>query len=126
MKCGKKYNNNLDCKDKILIFNCNHSFHKDCISEGSIEYEKKVFCPICSELEFINNEDKGNSFIKKNISVIQEKKLKNSEFQINVSSSAKKTLHKLERYDNNDLTKHKLMIDNIINLLEDQYRPEKK
>ena len=129
MKCRKIFNKNLDCNDKILIFNCNHSFHKNCISEKFIENEKEIFCPICSELEFINNEDKGSSLIKKNISVIHEKNKKNSDFHnfhINVSSSAKKTLNKLEKYDKSDLTKQKLMIDNTINILKDQYRYLKK
>ena len=127
LKCRKKFNKNLECKDKILIFNCKHAFHKNCIAEFQNKSGKEIFCPICSILEFINNEDNGkNSLIKKNTSVITEKKGEDSEFQINVSSSVIKTLHKLERYDKNDIAKQKLMINNSINILQDQYRYEQK
>ena len=125
LKCKKKFNKSLNNKEKILVFNCKHIFHKDCISKGFAEYGKEIFCPICSLFEFINNsEDKDkNSLIKRNSSIIPEKmNKKEAKFEINLSETAKKTLKKLEKYDNKNLEKHKLMIDNSLYILVDQYR----
>ena len=119
LKCKQKFNKNI--KEKILIFNCNHVFHKDCcISNG---YEEEVVCPICSELEFINNEDKNkSSLINKSVSVIENNNRRDNKFQIKIADSAKKTLQKLERYDDRYVEKHIIMINNSITVLNDQYR----
>ena len=125
LKCKKKFIKNLNNKEKILVFNCNHVFHKNCISRGFVEYGKEIFCPICSLFEFMNNsEDKDKkSLIKRNTSIIPEKiNIKDAKFEINLSDTAKKTLKKLEKYDNKNLEKHKLMIDNSLYILVDQYR----
>ena len=77
-----------------------------------------------SELEFNQYDNSGqSSLIKKNNSIITEKNSeKNDKFQVNISAPAKKTLKKLERYDNKALEKHILMINNSITVLNDQYR----
>lgn len=93
LKCKKKFNKNSNNKEKILVFNCRHMFHKNCISKGYIEDSKEIFYPICSLFEFINNnEDKDkNSLIKRNTSIIPEKnKNKEVKFEINVSDTGKK------------------------------------
>ena len=126
-KCQKVFNKNLSNKDKILVFSCEHVFHKECIYQGKIEYGKIYSCPICTELEFDQYDDKGQtSLIKENNSIIPEKNIKDNKFQVNISVSARKTLQKLERYDFKYLEKHKLMINNSITVLCDQYRPEYK
>lgn len=119
LKCQKKFNK-MNNKEKIVLFNCNHVFHKDCIS---VSEEEEIVCPICSELEFIKDEDKGkSSLINKKTSVIQSNFGKDNRFQIKVADSERKTLQKLERYDNINLEKHNIMIDNSISVLKDQYR----
>ena len=126
-KCQKAFNKNLNNKEKLLVFSCEHVYHKECIYKGKIEYGKEYSCPICTELEFDQYLDKGQrSLIKENNSVIPEKNIKDNKFQVNISMSARKTLQKLERYDFKYLEKHKLMINNSITVLCDQYRPEYK
>ena len=125
-KCQQSLNKNNNNNEKILVYNCNHIFHKDCVyKSNNMELEKdEISCPICSELEFEQNYDKGKlSLIKNNNSVISERiNEKNSRFQVNLGVSARKTLQKLERYDDKNLEKHKLMINNSITVLNDQYR----
>ena len=126
-KCQKPFNKNLNNKEKILVFSCEHVFHKECIYQGKMEYGKEYSCPICTELEFDQYFDKGkSSLIKENNSVIPEKNIKDNKFQVNLSVTARKALQKLERYDFRYLEKHKLMINNSITVLCDQYRPEYK
>ena len=126
-KCQKVFSKNLNNKDKILVFSCEHVFHKECIYQGKMEYGKEYSCPICTELEFDQYFDKAkSSLIKENNSVIPEKNTKDNKFQVNLSVTARKTLQKMERYDFRYLEKHKLMINNSITVLCDQYRPEYK
>ena len=124
-KCKKIFNKNLSSKEKIIVFSCNHVFHKECLNKNnSDDYGNEYSCPICIELEFNQYDNSGqSSLIKKNNSIITEKNSeKNDKFQVNISAPAKKTLKKLERYDNKALEKHILMINNSITVLNDQYR----
>ena len=125
-KCKNAFNKNSNNKEKILVFSCNHVFHKECIDNtkrGNGEYA----CPICTELEFNLFDNKGqSSLIKKNNSIFQEKESGKNKLQVNVSFEARKTLQKLGKYDNKDLEKHKLMINNSIIVLREQFRDEYK
>ena len=124
-KCKKIFNKNLGNKEKLIVFSCSHVFHKDCLYRGNVvDYGNEFSCPICTELEFNQYDNKGQkSLIKKSNSIIPEKNIDRSDrFQVNVSALAIKTLKKLERYDDRTLEKHKLMINNSITVLVDQYR----
>ena len=125
-KCKIAFNKNM--KEKILIFNCNHAFHKECIPNKNIGHKIEYDCPICTELEFNQYDNKDeSSLIIKNNSIFQEKETGiNNKLQVNVSLSASKTLKKLERYDDKDLEKHKLMINNSVVVLRDKFRKEFK
>lgn len=123
-KCKKQFVKNASNKEKIVIYSCNHIFHKDCVLNHNTIYGEDSGCPICSELEFEQIKNKEKSLIKKNnISVGGERKEK-TKFQVNVAASARKTLQKLERYDVRNLEKHKIMIRNSIFVLKDKYRTE--
>ena len=125
-KCRREFNKNINNKEHIMIFKCKHNFHKNCIAKKNNKYNKEIFCPICSELEFMENEDKEkHSLIKENNSIITERNEKNNNFQIKVAASVRKTLQKLEKYDNLNLEKHKDMIDNTISILKEQFRYNK-
>ena len=125
-KCNKKFNKNMNNKEKILIYNCNHIFHRECIAKSNAINGIDSGCPICSELQFGNIENKEKSLIKdNNISIIEERKDKNK-FEVKVNASTKKTLQKLEKYDDRNLEKHISMIRNSITVLKDQYRVEYK
>ena len=124
-KCKKTFNKNLGNKEKVIVFSCSHVFHKECLYRSNIvDYGSEFTCPICTELEFDQYDNKGQkSLIKQSNSIIQDKNNdKGDKFQVNVSAIAKKTLKKLERYDDKTLEKHKLMINNSITVLVDQYR----
>ena len=129
-KCHELFNKNLNSKEKILVYNCNHVFHKNCVYKGDYlsKNENEFSCPICSELEFEQNYDKAKlSLIKKSNEIYSERiNEKNNKFQVNLGASARRTLQKLERYDDKNLEKHKLMINNSIGVLKDQYRKEYK
>ena len=123
-KCQKKFIKNVSNKEKIVIYNCNHIFHKDCILKNNAIYGNDSGCPLCSELQFEKINNKQKSLIKNNkISVVDERKDK-AKFQVNVAASVRKTLQKLERYDDRNLEKHKIMIRNSITVLKDKYRTE--
>jgi hypothetical protein len=128
-KCKKNFNKNLGNKEKVIVFSCGHVFHKECLYRSNVvDYGNEFSCPICTELEFDQYDNKGQkSLIKKSNSIIQDKNNdRGDKFQVNVSANAKKTLKKLERYDDKALEKHKLMINNSITVLVDQYRDEYK
>ena len=126
-KCQKKFIKYLNKKELIYVFNCNHTFHKDCINKGG-DSDKEILCPLCTELELSNNEFEGQSLIQRSNSIIEDKdntKNKNK-FQVNMDAEKRRTILKFERFDNRNLEKHKLMIDNSISVLVDQYRTQFK
>ena len=123
--CKKEFNENQGKKELLMVFNCNHIFHKECIVKPKPHKEKHLECPLCSEIEF----DSGNgkkSLINRNNFIIEEEKSEGNKFMVKVGASAKKTLQKLEKYDERSLEKHVLMINNSLTVLTDKYRKEYK
>ena len=125
--CKKEFKEELGKKELLMVFNCNHIFHKECIIKKKSRYEKNPVCPLCSEIEFDSGNDKGKSLINKNNFIINEEDEKtDNKFLVKVGANARKTLQKLERYDERSLEKHVLMINNSITVLTDKYRKEYK
>jgi hypothetical protein len=124
-KCKQKIIRNINKNENIYIFNCTHTFHKACINKGG---EKEVVCPLCTELEFSNSDFKGKSLIQSSNSILDDKENSRNanKFQVNMDAGKRNTIRKFERFDNKNLEKHKLMIDNSISVLIDQYRMEYK
>ena len=124
-KCKHKIIRNYNKNENIYIFSCSHTFHKACINKG---VEKEVVCPLCTELEFSNSDFEGKSLIQSGNSILDNKEnSKNAnKFQVNMDAGKRNTIRKFERFDNKNLEKHKLMIDNSISVLIDQYRKEYK
>ncbi len=123
--CKQPFKELQNKKELLMVFNCNHTFHKDCLIKNKSRFDKNLVCPLCSELEFDDEKDKGNSLINKNNFIMDEEKEKNN-FHVKVGASARKTLQKLEKYDDRSLEKHVLMINNSITVLNDKYRKEYK
>jgi len=124
-KCHKKFVKNVNNKDKILIYNCNHIFHKDCVINNNAINGPNTGCPICNDLIIEKIENKEKSLIRNNkIYFVEDRRgrKEKNDFQIKVADSARKTLQKLEKYDNQDISKNKLMIRNSMTVLKDQYR----
>ena len=122
--CKKEFKENPNKKELLMVFNCNHIFHKECITKKKGRFEK--FCPLCSEMEFDSGNVKGKSLINKNNFIFEEEKSESNKFLVKVGASARKTLQKLEKYDDRSLEKHVLMINNSITVLKDKYRKEYK
>ena len=124
-KCNKRFLKNVNNKEKILIYNCNHIFHKDCVIKNNAINDSNTGCPICNDLLIEKIDNKEKSLIRNNkIYFVEDRRgrKEKKDFQIKVAESARKTLQKLEKYDNQDLAKNKLLIRNSMTVLKDQYR----
>ena len=118
-KCNVKLVKQPGKKEIVYIFNCTHIFHKNCINKEGRDIE--IVCPICNEFEFLSYNNEGKSLISQSTSVIEEKVDDKNTFHVKVDASKRKTLQKFERFDDRNLEKHKLMINNSLNVLIDQY-----
>ena len=113
-KCKIKFVNNLNNKEKIVVFLCKHTFHRTCVKEERTEYGKEPICPICSELEISDAENIRDSLIKKNTAIIGGKiNDKRDNFQVNVSLSSKRMIQKLQKFDGEYFEKRKMLTDSI-------------
>ena len=113
-KCKIKFVNNLNNKEKIVVFLCKHTFHRTCVKEERTEYGKEPICPICSELEISDAENIRDSLIKKNTAIIGGKiNDKSDNFQVNVSLSSKRMIQKLQKFDGEYFEKRKMLTDSI-------------
>ena len=113
-KCKIKFVNNLNNKEKIVVFLCKHTFHRTCVKEERTEYGKEPICPICSELEISDAENIRDSLIKKNTAIIGGKiNDKSDNFQVNVSLSSKRMIKKLQKFDGEYFEKRKMLTDSI-------------
>ena len=124
--CKKEFKEVQGKKEFIMVFNCNHVFHKECIAKNKSPHQKNLECPLCMEIEFDDGNRKGKSLINKNNVKIEQENNEKTKFQVKVGASARKILQKLEKYDDRSLEKHVLMINNSITVLKDQYRKEYK
>ena len=61
---------------------------------------------------------------KNNFIINEEDEKTDNKFLVKVGANARKTLQKLERYDERSLEKHVLMINNSITVLSEQFRKE--
>ena len=112
-KCKKAFNKSLsNNKEKVLVFSCDHIFHRTCIKDVWTEFGKEPICPICSELEISEVENKGDSLIRKNSTII-DKNIDDSKFQVNVSLPSKNMLKKLKHFDDKYFAKRKILTDSI-------------
>ena len=124
--CKKEFKEVQGKKEFLMVFNCNHVFHKECITNNKSNNKKNLECPLCMEIEFDDGDKRGKSLINKNSVKIEQENTEKSKFQVKVGASARKILQKLEKYDDRSLEKHVLMINNSITVLKDQYRKEYK
>ena len=113
-KCQKIFNKNLNNnKEKVLVFLCNHKFHRTCVKDQRTEFGKEPICPICSELEISEAENKKNSLIRKSTILISDKKYDHNQFQVDVTFSSRKMLQKLKKFDGEYFEKRKMLTDSI-------------
>ena len=90
-----------------------HIFHTTCVKSQRTRFGIEPICPICSELEISEAENKGKSLIKKNTTIIEGKPLNNNQFQVDVSYSSKKMIQKLQKFDGDYFKKRKMLTDSI-------------
>ena len=69
--CKKEFEEIQGKKEYIIVFNCNHIFHKECIVKN--KQQRNVECPLCKDLDIGLDMNKGKSFInKKNVKIEQD------------------------------------------------------
>ena len=122
--CKKEFEEVQGKKEFIIVFNCNHIFHKECIIKN--RQQRNVECPLCKDLDIGLNMNKGKTYINKKSVRIDQDTNDSNKFQVKVGASGRKALQKLEKYDNRSLEKHVIMINNSITVLKDEYRKEYK
>ena len=129
-KCGKIYERSRVSNEDIYIFNCSHTYHKDCITKGKAIHQKDILCPLCTDLEYVTSEikdPKDKSLVKNNLAVIQTKsERKKKKVKMDVSKDVEKILKNMERYDNKNLEKNKVVLNKSISILNHEYRKEFK
>ena len=111
-KCQQKFIKNLNIKENVLVFLCNHTFHRNCVKDIFTEFGKEPVCPICSSEEISENENKENSLIRSSI-IRMGNKLENNQFQVNVTFSSRRMLQKLQKFDGQFFQNRKILTDSI-------------
>ena len=115
-KCQKEFNKNFMYKEKIIIFNCKHYFHKNCTIKEKTDNGIEEFCPICRAQEVQKSSNKGKSLIKKHSVIIDKERSGNKEFQVNVSFTSQNIIKKLKKFDNKLKTKKRIAIENSLEI----------
>ena len=111
-KCQNKFIKNLNNKENVLVFLCNHTFHRNCVKDIRTEFGKEPVCPICSSLEISENENKGESLIRSS-TIRLGNNLENNPFQVNVTFSSRRMLQKLQKFDGSYFERRKILTDSI-------------
>ena len=115
-KCQKEFNKEFKSKEKILIFNCKHNFHKECCGKERTSHGLEEVCPLCRQTDVEeSNNNKMSGFVRKSTTILEEKKKNKKEFQVEVTFHTQKMFQKLTKLDKKLETKNKLMIYNSIN-----------
>ena len=120
-KCHKEFNKNFISREKIIIFNCKHIFHKNCTIKEKTDNGIEEICPICRESEIQKTSTKGKSLkslIKKQSVILDNDKYGNKEFQVNVSFTSQNILKRLKKFDNKLKVKKRISIENSLEIVE--------
>ena len=112
--CKKEFNKNFMNKEKIIIFNCNHNFHKNCTIKENTDHGIEEICPICRASEIGKASFKGKSLIRKQSVILDNDKYGGKEFQVNVSFTSQNILKRLKKFDNKLKVKTRISIENSI------------
>ena len=114
--CKKEFNKDFMNKEKVILFNCKHMFHKNCVVKENTDNGIEEICPICSAIEFEQSTKKGQSLINRQNTRLDKDKYENKEFQVNVSFNNQNILKKLKRFDNKLKVKKRISIENTLTL----------
>jgi hypothetical protein len=112
--CKKEFNKDFMNKEKVILFNCKHMYHKNCAAKENTENGIQEICPICSAIEFEQSTKKGQSLINRQNTRLDKDKYENKEFQVNVSFNNQNILKKLKRFDNKLKVKKRISIENTL------------
>jgi hypothetical protein len=117
-ECNKKFNSNLDCNEKIFLFNCKHVLHEKCVYKKFNDENEEILCRICEKNAI---ENKNENLIGLNIVKKDEDDNNENQIQINKKNKNKflykKHLKFLKYFDNSLIEKKNLMINDMINVL---------
>jgi hypothetical protein len=112
--CHKDFNEEITNKKKIFRFNCNHTFHKECICISNTKLGKEATCPICQIFEFEKKTTKGISLVKDDYNIIEEESEKSKKDSFSIS----RVYQKLEKYDKRYIEKHESLIRSCASLIQ--------
>lgn len=113
-KCQKPFNKSLNNnKEKVVVFSCNHIYHRNCVKIERTKYGNEPVCPVCRELEIGVFSEEGSSLIKSNATIIEDKQNENNQFQVNVTFDSRRMLRKLQKFDNKYFEGRKMLTDCI-------------
>ena len=112
--CQKEFNQEIINKKKIFRFNCDHTFHKDCISIIDTKFGKEAICPLCQNFDFEKKTDTGISLVKDDYNIIKEENEKSKKNIFSVS----RIYQKLEKYDKRYIEKHESLIRSCASLIQ--------
>ena len=113
-KCQRELNKSLNNnKEKVVVFSCNHIYHRNCVKIERTKYGNEPVCPVCRELEIGVYNEEGSSLIKSNATIIEEKKNENNQFQVDVSFTSKKKIKILQKFDGKYFEGRKMLTDCI-------------
>ena len=114
--CKKEFNKDFMNKEKVILFNCKHMYHKNCVEKENTDNGIEEICPICNAIEFEQSSKKGQSLINRQNTRLDKDKYENKEFQVNVSFNNQNILKKLKRFDNKLKVKKRISIENTLTL----------
>ena len=114
--CKKEFNKDFMSKENVILFNCKHMYHKNCVAKENTDNGIEEVCPICSAIEFEQTQKKGQSLIIRQNTRLDKDKYENKEFQVKVSSNGQNIFKKLKRFDNKLKVKKRISIENTLTL----------
>ena len=112
-KCKQEFNKNILSREKVLVFNCKHIFHKKCAIQEKNEQDIVEVCPICQASDIQKSMTKGMSLIRKQSIILDNERYGNREFQVNVSINNQNILKKLKKFDSKLKTKKRISIESL-------------
>ena len=128
--CLRNFNQTLQNREKVVIFECNHIEHEYCSLKGNSNYGAEKVCPICLQKEIDDSitcsPDDPRSSLSFNDFIKNDKSgfvRNNSRAQTNLNLfKYNKGLHKMKGIDNYNIEKRNMFYYDSANSCRNKYR----
>ena len=128
--CLRNFNQTLQNREKVVIFECNHIEHEYCSLKGDSNYGAEKVCPICLQKEIDDSitcsPDDPRSSLSFNDFIKNDKSgfvRSNSRAQTNLNLfKYNKGLHKMKSIDNYNIEKRNMFYYDSANSCRNKYR----